>query len=139
VLIGATLAVLPLMNLIPQSVLFGLFLYMGITTLQGNDFFDRIRLWVTDPALYPKTHYIRTVPLKTIHTFTALQLLGLVSLWILKTSKIGSFPLGILFPLLIALLVPFRLLMGRYFSAEHLEALDSEESEEEIGEQELHP
>ncbi len=139
VLIGASLLILPVINLIPNAVLFGLFLYMGIATLGGNDFFNRIRLWITDPNLYPKIHYIRTVPLKTIHIFTALQLLGLVSLWILKTSKIGSFPLGILFPFLIALLVPFRLLIGRYFSAEHLEALDSEESEEEISQQELHP
>lgn len=138
-LIGASLLLLPLINLIPNAALFGLFFYMGITTLGGNDFFDRIRLWVTDPKLYPKRHYIRTVPLKTIHLFTLLQLLGLVSLWVLKTTKLNGFPLGILFPLLIALLVPFRFLMNRFFDAKHLEALDSEESEEEIAQQELHP
>ena len=139
VFIGASLLILPMINLIPNAVLFGLFLYMGMTTLHGNDLFDRVRLWFTDPALYPKMHYIRQVPLKTIHVFTALQLLALMLLWILKTSKIGAFPLGILFPLLIALLVPFRLSLNWFFKAEHLEALDSEESEEEIGEQELHP
>ena len=138
-LIGASLLLLPLINLIPNAVLFGLFFYMGIATLGGNDFFDRIRLWVTDPKLYPKMHYIRTVPMKTIHLFTLLQLLGLVSLWILKTTKIKGFPLGILFPLLIALLVPFRFLLNRFFEVKHLEAIDSEESEEEIAEQELHP
>lgn len=138
-LIGASLLLLPLINLIPNAVLFGLFFYMGIATLGGNDFFDRIRLWVTDPKLYPKMHYIRTVPLKTIHIFTLLQLLGLLSLWMLKTTKINGFPLGILFPLLIALLVPFRFLMNRFFDPEHLEALDSEGSEEEIANQELHP
>ena len=138
-LIGASLLLLPLINLIPNAVLFGLFFYMGIATLNGNDFFDRIRLWVTDPKLYPKMHYIRTVPLKTIHIFTLLQLLGLVSLWMLKTIKINGFPLGILFPLLIALLVPFRFLMNRFFDPEHLEALDSEGLEEEIANQELHP
>jgi hypothetical protein len=138
-LIGASLLLLPLVNLIPNAVLFGLFLYMGFTTLGGNDFFERVRLWVTDPALYPKTHYIRTVPSKTIHLFTALQLGGLVSLWLLKKSEIQGFPLGILFPLLIALLVPFRMLMGRFFKAEHLEILDSEEFDEDIEQQELHP
>jgi hypothetical protein len=138
-LIGASLLLLPLVNLIPNAVLFGLFLFMGFTTLGGNDFFDRIRLWITDPALYPKTHYIRTVPLKTIHAFTALQLLGLVSLWILKTTKIQGFALGIFFPLLIALLVPFRMAMNRFFDTEHLDILDAEESVEEIGEQDLHP
>jgi len=139
VLIGASLLLLPLINLIPNAVLFGLFLYMGFNTLAGNDFFDRLRLWVTDPNLYPKTHYIRTVPHKTIHIFTALQLAGLASLWILKTSEVGGFPLGILFPLLIALLVPFRMLLDRFFDPAHLAILDSEESEEIIGEEELHP
>ncbi|MDG1891180.1 MAG: sodium bicarbonate transporter family protein [Verrucomicrobiota bacterium] len=138
-LIGASLLLLPLVTLIPNAVLFGLFLYMGVTTLGGNDFFDRIRLWITDPALYPKTHYIRTVPLKTIHAFTALQLLGLVSLWVLKTAKIQGYALGIFFPLLIALLVPFRMAMARFFDTKHLDILDAEESEEEIGDQELHP
>lgn len=129
-LIGASLLLLPLVNLIPNAILFGLFLYMGFTTLGGNDFFERVRLWITDPALYPQTHYIRTVPLKTIHLFTALQLLGLLALWILKTTEIRGFPLGILFPLLIALLVPFRLLMGRFIDPRHLSVLDSEQPDE---------
>jgi hypothetical protein len=138
-LIGASLLLLPLVNLIPNAVLFGLFLYMGFTTLGGNDFFDRVRLWITDPALYPPTHYIRTVPLRTIHAFTALQLLGLVALWVLKTTKVQGFPLGILFPLLIALLVPFRLSLTRFFNPQHLEVLDSEESEDVVEQQDLHP
>lgn len=138
-LIGGSLLLLPLVNLIPNAVLFGLFLYMGFATLGGNDFFDRVRLWVTDPALYPRTHYIRTVPMRTIHWFTALQFGGLVSLWLLKTTKIQGFPLGILFPLLIALLVPFRMSLGRFFDEKDLEILDSEESEEIIEQQDLHP
>ena len=138
-LIGASLLFLPLVSLIPNAVLFGLFLYMGFTTLGGNDFFDRIRLWITDPSLYPKTHYIRTVPIKTIHLFTALQLLGLVSLWLLKTAKVQGFALGIFFPLLIALLVPFRMSMSRFIDNAHLDILDAEESDDEIEQQELHP
>ena len=139
VLIGVSLLLLPLVNLIPNAVLFGLFLYMGFATLGGNDFFDRVRLWVTDPALYPKTHYIRKVPMRTIHWFTALQFSGLVALWVLKTTKIQGFPLGILFPLLIALLVPFRMSLGRFFDEKELQILDSEESEEVIEQQDLHP
>lgn len=138
-LIGASLLLLPLINLIPNAVLFGLFLYMGFATLVGNDFFERVRLWITDPLLYPQTHYIRTVPHRTIHVFTVCQLIGLISLWVLKTSELQGFPLGILFPLLIAMLVPFRLLLNRFFDPQHLVALDSEESEAIIEQQDLHP
>ena len=40
-------------------------------------------------------------------------------------------PLGILFPLFIALLVPFGCSLAEFFSPEHLAALDSEEDDPE--------
>ena len=42
-------------------------------------------------------------------------------------------------PLLIALLVPFRMSLGRFFDEKDLEILDSEGSEEIIEQQDLHP
>jgi hypothetical protein len=125
--IAASIFLLPLVKLIPMAVLFGLFLYMGFATLGGNQFWERLTLWVTDRKLYPATHYVRTVPGWVIHKFTIIQLGGLVALWLLKTS-----PLGILFPVLIALLVPLRLLMRKFFDEKHLEALDAEEEAEEV-------
>jgi len=129
-LIGASVLVLPWMTRngveIPMAVLFGLFLYMGVTSLGGNQMFDRVKLWLMDPTLYPRTHYVRTVPMIRIHLFTGIQLTGLAILWIVKTSA-----LALLFPLFIALLVPLRLLLNRYFDARHLEALDSEEEADE--------
>ena len=94
--------------------------------MAGNQFFERLQLWLTDPALYPSTHYIRRVPLRVIHAFTLVQLICLVVLWVVKTSV-----LGILFPLFIALLVPVRLMLPRWFRQDHLEALDAEEEPEE--------
>jgi hypothetical protein len=111
---------------IPMAVLFGLFLYMGVTSLSGNQFFDRLKLWAMDPDLYPRTHYVRQVPMRRIHLFTAVQLAGLVLLWVVKTSA-----LALLFPLFIALLVPLRLYLGRHFDEPQLAALDSEEEAEE--------
>jgi len=55
-----------------------------------------------------------------------LQLACLATLWFVKSSGIS-----ILFPVFIALLVPIRLLAGRFFAAEHLAALDAEEEPEE--------
>lgn len=126
ILIGATLLFLPLMNAIPLAVLYGLFLFMGIVSLVSNQLFERLSLWLIDPALYPSTHYLRRVPIATVHKYTLLQLSCLAVLWIVKVSF-----LGLLFPLFIAGLIPIRLLAGRFFSAEDLAALDEEEEPEE--------
>jgi len=125
-LIGLSIFALPLLKTIPMAVLYGLFLFMGVVSMAGNQFFERLRLWLMDPSLYPTTHYIRRVPLTTIHQYTLLQLICLFVLGIVELS-----PLGILFPVFILLLAPIRFLAGRYFSAEHLAALDSEEEPEE--------
>ncbi len=125
-LIGVSLVLLPLLRVVPMAVLYGLFLYMGVVSMSGNQFFDRLKLWFMDSSLYPTTHYIRRVPQWTIHKFTLLQLVCLAVLWIVKTSV-----LGLLFPLFIAVLVPIRFIAGRFFASEHLAALDSEEEPEE--------
>lgn len=126
VLIGLSLLALPLLKLVPKPVLYGLFLYMGVVSISGNQFFERLNLWLTDPDLYPRTHYTRMVPRPVMHVFTLLQLTCLVVLWLVKAS-----PAGILFPVFIALLVPVRLVAGRFFRSEDLKALDAEEIPEE--------
>ncbi len=126
VLIGLSLALLPLLSVVPMAVLYGVFLYMGVVSMAGNQFFDRLKLWFMDSSLYPATHYIRQVPQSTIHKYTLLQFVCLAVLWIVKASV-----LGLLFPLFIAVLVPIRLVAGRFFAPEHLAALDSEAEPEE--------
>ncbi|KRZ49662.1 Sodium bicarbonate transporter-like protein 11 [Trichinella nativa] len=68
-LIGVSaLLLLPMpLQLIPRSVLDGLFLYMAVTSLNGNEMFERILLLLTEQAAYPPTHYIRRVPQRKIH------------------------------------------------------------------------
>lgn len=127
-LIAASLLLLPVLKHVPLAVLFGLFLYMGVVSMRGNQFFERLSLWATDPALYPSSHYVRRVPRGVMHLFTAVQLACLVGLWAIKTSA-----WAILFPLFIALLVPIRFVLARMFAPEHMAELDAEEnpSEEE--------
>lgn len=122
-LVGCSLLLLPVLQKVPMAVLYGLFLFMGVVSMAGNQFFERLSLWFKDPALYPVTHYIRRVPARTIHAFTLLQLACLAVLWFVKSHA----TIGILFPVFIALLVPVRLFANRYFSEEHLAALDAEE------------
>jgi len=126
VLIGLSLLLLSWLKLIPMAVLYGLFLFMGVVSMSGNQFFERLSLWLKEPTLYPATHYVRRVPTWTIHKYTLLQAACLAVLWIVKGSR-----MGILFPLFIALLVPVRYLAGRMFSEKHLAALDAEEEPEE--------
>jgi len=126
ILIALSLLVLPLLNVVPMAVLYGVFLYMGVVSLSGNQFFERLTLWLTDPGLYPRAHYLRQAPTKVIHRFTLVQLLCLIALCVITLSPNQSLRLS--FPLFIALLVPVRLLVGRVFQHEHLTALDAEET-----------
>jgi hypothetical protein len=126
VLMAASLFLLDYFAYIPMPVLFGLFLYMGLASLTGNQFFERIILWITDPKLYPKTTYTATVPNKWIHKFTLIQLVCFLVLWVLKASR-----LGILFPLMIAALVPIGVFIKRFFPPQYMDALIAEEDEQE--------
>jgi hypothetical protein len=126
VLIGFSLLFLSLLREIPMSVVFGLFLYMGVASLRGNQFIDRLKLWITDPTLYPPTHYVRRVPRSVIHAFTAIQVVCLVVLWMVKESAYG-----VLFPLCIALLVPVRGSLDSIFSQRDLAFLDADENPDE--------
>jgi mannitol/fructose-specific phosphotransferase system IIA component (Ntr-type) len=125
-LIGCSLLLLPYLKEIPMAILYGLFLFMGIVSMKGNQLFERLSLWIMDTSLYPRNHYTQRVPRWTMHLFTLIQLICLTVLLVVKVS-----PVGILFPLFIALLVPVRLLLNRFFAEEHLKALDADEIPED--------
>jgi hypothetical protein len=118
VLIAASIFLLDLVSLIPVPVLFGLFVYMGYVSLRGNDFAARTMqtLWslVTHGAIGPAA-----IEDGTVRRYTVLQASAFVVLWVVKSSVIG-----ILFPIFIALCVPFRILIARWFKDEDLAVLD---------------
>lgn len=123
--IGVSILFLNQLKTVPMPVLFGLFLFMGVSSMGGNQLFERMKLWFTNPEQFPETYYLRSIPRGVVHLFTAIQVVLLACLWFLKTSS-----LGILFPLLIAFLVPVRLLLDRFFDPGHLAKLDAEEGPE---------
>ncbi|CAB4065399.1 SLC4A11 [Lepeophtheirus salmonis] len=61
------------LRLIPVPVLDGLFLYLAVTALNGNQLFERFTLLFMEQTAYPPNHYIRRVPQRKIHQFTAIQ------------------------------------------------------------------
>ncbi|KAI6224190.1 HCO3-cotransp domain-containing protein [Aphelenchoides besseyi] len=91
---------------IPTSVLHGLFLYMAFTSLAGNEMVERLLLLITEQQAYPPTHYIRRVPQRKVHLFTACQLIQLVFL-----CGVGFSPypfVEMIFPIVCFCFLPIR-------------------------------
>ncbi|MCG8653824.1 MAG: PTS sugar transporter subunit IIA [Pirellulales bacterium] len=125
VMIAGTLLVLPLLKFVPMAALYGIFLFMGFVSLRGLQFVERVGLWFTDSAMYPLNHYTRRVPILTIHFFTFIQFVCLIVLCITNISPYE--PVRILFPIFIALLVPIRAFLPKFFTSDHLAFLDADE------------
>ncbi|MBL4848529.1 MAG: PTS sugar transporter subunit IIA [Planctomycetes bacterium] len=60
-LIGASIFFVPLLAMVPMACLYGIFLYMGIASLAGNQLAQRVTLWARDPSLYPPMHFLRRI------------------------------------------------------------------------------
>lgn len=52
----------PVLSRIPLAVLFGIFLYMGITSLSGIQLFDRILLLLKPAKYHPDVPFVKRVP-----------------------------------------------------------------------------
>jgi len=110
------------LQLIPKTVLYGVFLFMGVGSIAGNELFDRLHLfciWVTKD--YPQYEYTKNVALWTMHSFTLFQVAMLAILYV--TTLISD--LSIAFPFFIGALVPIRWAMARVWSPEDLKWLDA--------------
>lgn len=60
-MIGLSVIITPLLRHIPMPVLYGVFLYMGVASLKGLQFFDRI-LIIFMPVKYQPDHmFLRQV------------------------------------------------------------------------------
>jgi sodium bicarbonate transporter 10 len=60
--IGMSVFLTPLLGHIPMPVLFGVFLYMGIASLKGLQFFDRILIILMPNKYQPDYMFLRQVP-----------------------------------------------------------------------------
>uniref|UniRef100_A0A670YQ28 Anion exchange protein n=1 Tax=Pseudonaja textilis TaxID=8673 RepID=A0A670YQ28_PSETE len=104
---------------IPMPVLYGVFLYMGVSSLNGIQFFDRLKLMGMPTKHQPDFIYLRHVPLRKVYLFTVIQLTCLIILWVVKMS-----PAAIIFPMMVLALVFVRKVMYLCFSKRELSWLD---------------
>uniref|UniRef100_A0A669PAM8 Anion exchange protein n=1 Tax=Phasianus colchicus TaxID=9054 RepID=A0A669PAM8_PHACC len=107
------------LKFIPMPVLYGVFLYMGVSSLKGIQFFDRIKLFGMPAKHQPDLIYLRYVPLWKVHIFTVIQLTCLVLLWVIKASAAA-----VVFPMMVLALVFIRKLMDLCFTKRELSWLD---------------
>ncbi|XP_058242285.1 sodium bicarbonate transporter-like protein 11 isoform X3 [Hemibagrus wyckioides] len=126
ILIGVSVFLLPVpLQWIPKPVLYGLFLYIALTSIDGNQMCDRMALLLKEQTSYPPTHYIRKVPQRKIHYFTFLQMVQLLFL-----CAFGMYPLPymkMIFPLLMFILIPIRnCLLPRIIEAKYLDIMDAQ-------------
>jgi hypothetical protein len=123
----------PILSRIPLAVLFGIFLYMGVTSLSGIQLFDRILLLFKPPKYHPDVPFVKRVfslvavqlgwgkgvrtgqtltlaspQVKTwrMHLFTGIQIICLAVLWVVKST-----PASLALPFVLILTVPLRRLI----------------------------
>ncbi|KAL7836554.1 hypothetical protein AOLI_G00278380 [Acnodon oligacanthus] len=118
-LTGLSVFMSPILKFIPMPVLYGVFLYMGVASLNGVQFMDRLQLLLMPAKHQPDLIYLRHVPLRKVHLFTFIQMLCLALLWILKSTVAA-----IIFPVMILALVAVRKAMDYVFSQHDLSFLD---------------
>ncbi|XP_026669481.1 electroneutral sodium bicarbonate exchanger 1 isoform X9 [Ceratina calcarata] len=119
-MIGCSVLLTPMLKHIPMPVLFGVFLYMGVASLKGLQFFDRILIMLMPVKYQPDYMFLRQVPLKRVHLFTTIQLTCLACLWIIKSFSSTS----ILFPLMLVVMIGIRKSLDFLFTQRELKILD---------------
>ncbi|XP_014014113.1 solute carrier family 4 member 1b (Diego blood group) [Salmo salar] len=132
-LVGLSILMEPILKMIPMTALFGIFLYMGITSLNGIQLWDRILLLLVPKKYHPNEPYATRVSTGRMHIYTAIQVVCLAVLWIVKSS-----PASLALPFVLILTIPLRMAMtGRFFTDLEMKCLDADDAkvtfEEEPG------
>ncbi|KAK6914964.1 Bicarbonate transporter-like, transmembrane domain [Dillenia turbinata] len=132
-LVAGSVFAMPVIKLIPTSILWGYFAYMAIDSLPGNQFWERMLLLFVGPSRRYKVlesdhaSFVELVPFKYIAIFTVFQFV-----YFLVCFGVTWIPIaGILFPLPFFVLLSIRQhLLPKFFPAHCLQELDAAEYEE---------
>ncbi|XP_019378231.1 PREDICTED: anion exchange protein 3 isoform X2 [Gavialis gangeticus] len=124
-LVGLSIVMGNVLRQIPLAVLFGIFLYMGVTSLTGIQLYERLLLIFMPSKHHPDHIYVVKVKTWRMNLFTLIQLACIVLLWVVK-STVAS----LAFPFVLIMTVPLRrFVLPRFFQDRELKALDSEDAE----------
>ncbi|XP_019179153.1 PREDICTED: probable boron transporter 7 [Ipomoea nil] len=136
IFVGLSICAVPVIRMIPTSVLWGYFAYMATDSLPGNQFWERIVLLFVPPNRRFKVlegihaTYVESVPFKYIAGFTIFQFV-----YLLVCFGVTWIPIfGVLFPLPFFAMISIREhVLPKFFPDDYLKELDSSEYEEVEG------
>jgi hypothetical protein len=120
-LVFVALAAFQVISWIPRGALQGVFFYLGMATLYGNEIWERFTLcWIIFKRR-PRIPVVREVAWRTVQYWTAIQ--ALCSFAIFAVAQFADF--GYVYPALLVLLVPLRsYVLERLFDRRDLQFLD---------------
>ncbi|XP_053268425.1 anion exchange protein 2b isoform X4 [Pleuronectes platessa] len=125
IMVGMSIVIADLLRKIPLAVLFGIFLYMGVMSLNGIQLTERMMLLLMPPKYHPDHTYIRKVRTLRMHLFTCIQLVCLAVLWAVMSTQAS-----LAFPFVLILTVPVKMfVLRRIFTVREIECLDADDAE----------
>lgn len=110
ILIGISVLLTPVLKHIPMAVLFGVFMFMGVSALNGMQFVERVLILFMPAKYQPDYKYLRYVNTVQVHKFTVIQIISFFGLLAIKENK----HLAILFPLLVVATCAIRMFVLNY-------------------------
>ncbi|KRY85071.1 Sodium-driven chloride bicarbonate exchanger [Trichinella pseudospiralis] len=118
--IGFSTLMTSVLKHIPMPVLYGVFLYMGVSSLKGVQMVDRLLLLFMPMKYQPDYIYLRHVPIRRVHLFTFVQITCFIIMCVVKEVEVTS----VAFPLMLVVLVAIRKLLEYVFTEKELKLLD---------------
>jgi hypothetical protein len=125
-LVGLSLLALHVLKLLPVPVLYGVFLFMGLSSLPGMQFWNRFLLFFQQPSKYPEKPFTRHMERGRIHLYTIIQIFFFGLVFIVQNFK----QISIVFPLMTLLCIPGRLfVLPKFLEGWELQLLDGDNEE----------
>jgi len=123
-ILALSLLALNALKLLPLPVLYGVFLFMGLSSLGGIQLWHRFLLFFQQPSKYAETPYTKYMKKSRVHLYTVLQLCFFALVFVVQNIKL----IAIAFPLMTFLCIPGRLFFfSRIFEGWEMLLLDGDD------------
>mmetsp|Transcript_86963 Transcript_86963/g.251180 ORF Transcript_86963/g.251180 Transcript_86963/m.251180 type:complete len:609 (+) Transcript_86963:177-2003(+) len=127
-LVGLSLLFLNAIKQIPLPVLLGVFLFMGLSSMPGIQFWQRFLMFFMQPSKFPEKPFTKYISPMRIHMYTVFQIVFFLGVFFVQNTP----SIAIVFPFMTLLCIPARLFLApRFFYRWELCLLDGYEEEVE--------